>query len=330
MPALRRIAVVVLIGTLITACDPGDVNVSGMETRPDPDPPATGPVVAELTIDDTTFRLHDEDAGCVTVEIDHPRLQQTTHNRCFADEQVLAATSACGWFEDTPEEVVECDVQLPRVFYGRVTSPQIGHVCVGHTVDDLGDNGGPLRLESARFLSIDHGFILEPALDDFTAGFLFTSEGLIWGQPPLDAPAAPIYQGCIDLAPWGDTPGAEYWVDLTIDFMNGDADTYLVLDAGLGPMGIPTTEDGRWDLSVPSASTGLEIAVERPLGEATARVEVPWPESFQRLLEAGEPCAQPNGLRLIVGPGALEGSVDAFEMQVMSFGCQPPTDGGNG
>ena len=176
--------------------------------------PANGPVVAEVAIGETHFQLHDEVDGCVSVEIFHRGLQQTVQTACLGGQQVLSITDSCGWLEDSGGELTGvCDVQLPAVLFGQVIEPAIGHVCIGTIRNVVGASG----VTGARFVNVDASdFILEPAIEgEGPYPHLFTVDGLRYGDPPLDAPSAPIYELCEEQAPWLQS-GLEYSVDVMI------------------------------------------------------------------------------------------------------------------
>lgn len=316
----------VLAGALLASCsrEPPDTTLSRDDRRPEPSSPATGLVVATLTIGQTGFSLHDEGEGCLAVAVDHPGLQRTVERHCFAGEWVLEATSACGWLSD-PENPSPggCDVDLPRAFYGRVTDPGIGYVCVG----TFGDLGGDSTVVSARFVPFDTGgFILDPAGTDESAhAHLFSRGGYRYGQPPLDAPSGAIYHFCEARAPWG-LPEAAYGVNLHIELAESlRADTItLSLQSGLGwnrVSGSAAEPDGAVDFSLlaPEASEGLYLRLESDDALALEAL-LPWPTELVALLDAGG-TRTGISLRLTVATGALDGDAGAVVLSCVTATC---------
>ncbi|MCP4305432.1 MAG: hypothetical protein GY788_11255, partial [bacterium] len=182
---MKCTSLLVLAGALVLgACTGGGINESSGPQRPDPSEPASGPVVAVIEVSGTSFELHDEGEGCVAVDVVHPGLQMTVERRCFEGQQVVSVTSTCGWLA-TPvtAEQSGCDLELPVAFYGRVTDPNIGYVCIG-TIEDSGGSSG---VTAARFVNpVGDGFILEAAQpDESPYAHLFSTGGSRYGDPPL-------------------------------------------------------------------------------------------------------------------------------------------------
>jgi hypothetical protein len=251
-------------------------------------------VVAELSIDASVFRLHDEGEGCVAVTIDHPGLQSTVHRICLAGEQVLTVTDSCGWLVDGPSsETGACDVMLPEALYGRVAEPEIGYVCIGQS----DGSGGAESVTGARFVSFDgDGFILDPAAHgEMPYAHLYTREGIVYGEPPLDAPSGPIYELCAAQAPWGE-PGLEYTILLRImlaeELQTGDV--LFLFDAGTGQMGVTGTASDTGMVAHPvrvaAGGPGLLLVLERAGTELFSQ-ETPWPEEIAAILTSGTACA---------------------------------------
>ncbi len=260
---------------------------------PPPSEPADGPVVAELAIDGTTFRLHDERDGCVAVAVDHPGLQATVHRSCFEGQQVLGMTDACGWLiEGGRGATGACDVKLPEALYGRVTAPEIGYVCVGET----DGTGGAESVTGARFISFDtEGFVLEPAAPgESPDAHLYTHDGIVYGEPPLDAPSGPIYELCERRAPWGEK-GLEYEVLLEINIAEElRTDEVLILfDAGTGQMGVTGTASANGSTTlavrVGQGDQSLRLTLQRD-SEFLFAADYPWPVEVAAVLNSGEPC----------------------------------------
>ena len=179
---------------------------SESDGRPAPDEPPAGALLDEMAVEETGFRLYQEGEGCLAVQAVQEGLQTTVFRRCaHGDPAVVDQTGACGWFEDASRhgagDDFECDVRLPRVWYGRIAEP-VAYVCVARMGEPRPD-GEPV-VEGVRFLSpTADGLILEPAQQgEGWAAFLFYASGSRYGDPPLDRPAEPIYQECERLAPW--------------------------------------------------------------------------------------------------------------------------------
>lgn len=317
-----RAALVLVLGALIVSCsqDPGDFPFSRDDRRPEPSDPAEGPIVTTLTIGQTDFALHDEGDGCLAVTVDHPGLQPTVERHCFFEECVLVATSACGWLAAPGDPSPGgCDVDLPRAFYGRVTDPGIGYVCVG-TFSDL---GGDSTVVSARFVPFDdEGFILDAAGErESDKPHLFNRGGVSYGEPTQD-----VHGFCEDHAPWGLAETAQ-WVNLRIEFdesLRRDS-IILALQAGLGwnRLGGGAAEPtGAVDFGfpVPQSSKGLDLRLES--GDAVAiETSLPWPPRLLAVLDEGGTCRGIT-LRLIVAAEALDGDSGAVTLTWLMGTCE--------
>ncbi len=288
--------------------------------RPEPSEPATGPIVAEMTVEDADFALYDEGAGCVAVEIAYPGLQPTVERHCFRGEEVLSRTEPCGWLDPQDETAREfdCDVELPVVLYGRVTTPHIGFVCIG-TIEATADPG--TGVTGARFVEMtDAGFILEAAgPGESPAAHLFTRGGLRYGEPPLDAPSDPIYRMCEAEAPWGTTEvgyGIEVWITIDESLQTDEIGFGVA-----GGMGGEATGGGAWAdqpgpqmfyLDVPSSGRDLSVWVETTVeGDPLLEADLPWPPEFLQVL-AGEMECRVSRIAVHIAAGARSGDADAI------------------
>lgn len=317
--------VVVVVALAVAACGGGNLNESFGPQRPEPSEPASGPVVAAIDVSDTGFELHDEGEGCVAVEVVHPGLQTTVEQGCFEGQQVLSATSSCGWLTDpATDQQSGCDVELPIVFYGRVTDPNIGYVCVG----TIGDSGGSAGVKSARFVDVDSdGFILDAAgPDEAPYAHLFTVGGLRYGDPPLDAPSDPIYRLCEGQAPWRET-ALGYGVDLEVTYAESlrTDDVTVYFNSGLDLIGVSGgsftgDESVTVPVRVPDSSAVLGVTVETEVGPILGW-DYRWPDELLAILQSGVPC---NGLTVIqvsVGSEVLDGSDTAIELKLLRSDC---------
>jgi len=326
MAVHRSVVAGCMLLLVVGACS-GEIVDTTSIPRGAPAEPATGPIVDTLIIGDTSFTVHDEGGGCLAVGIDLPGLQSTVSRHCFSGEQVLAATTACGWLVEaaTGPGNGGCDVTLPVAFYGQVRATGVGYVCVG----TIREPYGAKEVVSARFVPFDAaGFILTAAgADESAAAYLFTSGGLRYGQPPADAPADPTYRLCEEQAPWG-VSDREVSVRITIEVgatLQSENVTFL-LDAGTGPVALSggSVDDGfiaGFPLRVAASSTGLAITVD-PHGGDVAEFLRPWPESFQAALSAGVDPLDPSTsieLRLVIDDGALAGEAQAVDLFVPGY-----------
>jgi len=310
--ARRRIVNTLVMGLLVGACSTGHTDSTVAPIRPEPAVAATGPVVRSLIIGETSFALHDEDDGCLAVEITQPGLQPTVERHCFEGDNVLTLSSECGWLvRPALATTTGCDLILPQVLYGQVRSPDIGYVCLGTLRPPYGEEG----VVSARLVSPDEaGFILDSAgPDESSVAHLFTPGGLRYGFPPLDAPSNPIYTFCEDQAPWGTT---EYHVPTRVFVALGDSlrtdDVIIIVDSGTGPMGLSgsaASGGGAVDLpmEVGVSSPGLSITIEQT-GRAPIEFFRPWPEAVRAILDSGLPCRLSMEVRLTLADSALTGS----------------------
>jgi hypothetical protein len=328
VPLLRPAAILCLSAALTAACtgEPPDRTLSRDERRPPPSAPALGPQVATLTIEGTGFALHDEGDDCLAVTVTHPGLQATVERQCFAGEQVLEATSGCGWLADPQTGSTDgwCDVDLPRALYGRVTDLGVGYVCVG----TFGDAGGDSGVVSARFVPFDEeGYILDPAgWGESPPAHLFNNGGLRYGMPPLDAPSGAIYGFCEARAPWG-SPEPATIVNLRIELaevLRTDA-VILVLDGGLGRYGLSGLAGDETGaiaagLLVPQSSTGLTVRLTRA-DELVLDTLLPWPSGLLLAPPASEP-RRDICLRLIVDGEALDGQTSAVTLALAPGVCR--------
>jgi hypothetical protein len=287
---------------------------------PPPSEPSTGPLVRQVTVDDTDFRLRDEGDGCVALEISHPGLQTTVERRCFERELVLNSSTSCGWLErpETGNAGFNCHVSLPTVLYGRVTDPAVAYVCQA---------GG-------RFLAPDgDGFILEPArAGEGASAHLFTAEGLRYGTPPLSS-SSRIYERCETGAPWG-SPGIEYLIEVILnveeDLMRDDIT--VVMDAGLDRVGASGGTIRKEDtpayllLRVPSSSTHVMVSVligdDQIFPEEEISFDYDWPEAVSTVIHSGNPCTGSAAImRVEVGTSILQGDSEAVRMLAAEVVC---------
>lgn len=314
-----------IVALAVAACEGSKINESSGPQRPEPSESASGPVVALIDVADTGFELHDEGDGCIAVEVVHPGLQTTVERGCFEGQHVIAATQSCGWLTD-PEsgEQSGCDLELPVVFYGRVTDPNIGYVCVG----TIGDSGGSAGVRSARFVDVDSdGFILDAAgPNEGPHAHLFSAGGLRYGDPPLDAPSDPIYRLCEGQAPWSET-ALEYGVDLEVTYTESlrTDDVTVFFHSGLDLIGVSggsfTGEESvTVPVRVPDSSSALGVTVETEVGPILGW-DYPWPDELLAILRSGVPC---NGLTIIqvsVGSRVLDGADTAIELKFLGSEC---------
>lgn len=290
-------------------------------------------MVAETTIDATTFLLHDEGDGCVALEIRHPGMQSTVERRCFERDNVLDVSTTCGWLTQ-PEAAadialalsiaIDCDVDLPPVLFGRVTDPSIGYVCLGTLVEDA----EPPIVDTARFLDFDpSGYILEPAIGgEAAAAHLFTPDGLRYGTPPLDAPSAPIYEACERLAPWG-AAGSELAAELRIeagDELHRESISVFV-DTGLDHYGVSGDAFAREDRvdfpgRIAASSAGVIVRVEQDGAEVFA-ASYDWPAELAPILDSESPCLEPIVVTFTVANEVFDGDRDAVTVEMQPSDC---------
>ncbi len=322
----RLIPCLVIAALAIAACgETGHIDTTSPPQRPDPAEPATGPVVAAIEVAGTSFKLHDEGAGCVALEVAQPGLQATIERQCFQGPLVVSITSTCGWLTN-PDEIrrSDCDVELPEVLYGQVTDPNIGYVCIG-TIDDSGGSSG---VTAARLLEpIGPGFILEAARPGETPhAHLFTEGGLRYGHPPLDAPSDPIYRLCEGRAPWRES-SLEYGAELLVTFADSlqTNDVRLFFNSGLDRIGLngsafEEVDDVRIPIRVPESTSGLHIDVETEVGPILLW-EYPWPDDFVAILRSGVPCSGLTVIDVTVGSEVHEGSDRAIALGFTNSDC---------
>ena len=329
----RALVVLVLVLVAVACADGGDVSGDRGPERPPPSEPAAGPVVREITLGETQFVLHDEGRDCVALEILHPGLQSTVERRCYDQHNLLSQSNPCGWLVSPPEAseapvalsvTFECEVELPTVFYGRQVAANVAYLCLG-TMEGEDDSE---RVTGARFLeSDDSGYLLEPVgPGELTAAHAFTADGLRHGEPPLDAPSAPIYEACEELAPWGET-GIEYLLELIIvadDALRAPRLT-LLFDGGLGALGVageafegdePVDLPGR----LPASSEGVVVTVERE-GEPVFSETFAWPSALRSILKSGRGCNTLIPVRFALGATVLDGDRGGVAIDMEPSAC---------
>jgi hypothetical protein len=323
---MRLTRLCAIVALLVSSCTS---EVDSGPQRPEPSEPSTGAIVREVTVGDTDFLLHDEEAGCVAAEIVHPGLQSTVERRCFGGEQVLSSTRSCGWLDarDERAQQFDCDVELPVVFFGRVTAPGIGYVCVG-TIEDTADGGA--GVVAARFVDVSGGgFILEPAgVGESDAAHLFTVGGLRYGEPPLDAPSDPIYRLCEAEAPWGRTEiGSEIEVWITLDEALQTDDLVFGVAGGTGSQAVAggAFSDGAGPqpiyLVVPSQGSELTAWVETVVeGDRLLERSYPWPAQFLDVL-SGEVECEVARISVHFAERVRSGDADAVSVSWEGRGC---------
>ncbi|MCL1598924.1 MAG: hypothetical protein M3094_07055, partial [Actinomycetia bacterium] len=318
-------------GLLAAACAPigGDIGPQ----RTEPSDPASGPVIATAESGEATFVLHDEGEGCLAVDVQYPGLQRTVDRGCFDEWNTLRETPSCGWIEADPSAggdssdltLGDCDVQLPRVIYGRVTDPAIGFVCVGRF--DF-EGGGSTGVVGARLLERDaDGYIFEVADEgEMPPGHFLSRGGSRIGDPPLDAPSDPIYRFCEALA------GVEqieqvYGVDLLVGFdepLRTDEVT-VFFQAGLDQAGVNGSAfTGEEAMPIPMRVTpnvfDLEVQVETDTGPILT-THLDWPREFRDIVLSGVACLGLTQIGVHVGAGVLEGDDQAFDVTFIGSEC---------
>ena len=327
-----------VVGALmLSSCFTGYGSESMGPQRPEPDMPAEGPVIASVDVDGTSFVMHDESDGQVAVEIIHPGLQTTVERALLNDWNTLRETSTCGWLADPVEEAPgDCDVELPRVFYGRVTDPDVGYVCVG-AVEHFEQDPG-FGVTGARFLTRDEdGYILEAAQPgEGAAPHLLTVGGSRVGDPPLDAPSGPIYEAC-EAATGVEEFEAAVWVDLSVrldeSLRQGDRLVVMVL-GGLHRGGISAGAfEGDEAVPItfgvtPTAHRFTVAVVDENDSEPIVSTDLVWPDEIYELLAADERCTGLTMVELTLGAGVLDGDEDAIDVRFVgsecSIGGKPP------
>jgi len=317
---------IVAVALLIAACDPSIVDSTMGPTRPEPDLAATGPAVASVDIGSTTFVMHDEGDGWIALEVLHPGLQTTVEPAHLAE---LRESSTCGWLvEPENEDPTGCDIELPRVIYGRVTDPDIGYVCVG-SLDELQEDPG-FTITGTRFLERDEdGYILEAARPgEVAVPHFLTAGGTRIGDPPLDAPSDPIYRSCEAAA------GIEQAERVVQVVLLVEADPSIIdrneltimFAAGVARGGISTSafEGGEpvpFFVGVTPTAQRFETSlVDENHTEPIVSIELDWPDEIDALLEANEPCIGVTTIGVSFGPGVLAG--DGKDITVRFIGSE--------
>ncbi len=298
--------------------------------RPEPDSAAQGTVVASIEVEDTRFVMHDEGDGIVAVEVIYRGLQQTVARARFDQSNILTETDTCGWLiEPNPEAGdFECDVELPRVFFGRVTNPEIGHVCVG-TIENF---SGGFNVREARIIEFDdEGFMLSAARpDESSAPHLFTAAGSQYGEPPLDAPSAPIYEACEAVLGSGQSEH-KVWIDLWIsldDSIPRDDRLRLLVTAGLFDVGVSLgafegEESVPLTFSVTPTATRFSVEIyDEGKDELLMSTNLKWPDEIEELLAKPESCNGLTILELNVEAGVLDGE-DDLALRFGESECSP-------
>ena len=235
------------------------------------------------------------------------------------------ATAVNAAMDRAAPQVVECDEPLPPVFFGRVTSPDVGYVCMGA----IGSSEVDAGVEAARFLETSRaGVIFEPVGPNESprAAHLYGPRGNHYGDPPLDAPSGYIYDRCDLLAPWGDT-GVEYHTVLNIYFdttLRNDSVT-VWFDAGLGTAGISGAASdevpAEFDVVMPAASRGLVVGIHVNDAEALPATTFAWPAAVREILSRGVPCAGPISVDVTIAGSAVEGDPQAITIAFSSAEC---------
>lgn len=316
---------------LLASCDTTLLAESESPQKPEPSETANGPIVASIDVAKTTFEMHNEGDGLLAVEVVHPGLQTTVEGGYFGDWNVLRATETCGWLADPNEEnATGCDIELPRVLYGRVTNPDVGYVCVG-TIEESADGG---EVTGARILPSDkNGYIFEVAQPgEVPTAHMLTSGGSRLGDPPLDAPSDPIHKFCED-ATGIEEPEVALVVDLLVNLdeslRNDDLTIMLLSGLHRGGIDLSAREGGEpFQFIVEVTPSALRFAVElfdENYTQPIMSTELAWPEEIYELLASNEPCSGQTIVEVIVGPDVLEEAEDAVDVRYVGSEC--PRDG---
>lgn len=263
--------------------------------RPPAAQPATGPVVAALEVESTSFALHDEGDGCVALTIDRPGMRSMVARSCFSGESVLTKSDTCGWLiaPDEWDGVGDggCDVRLPAVVYGRIDAVPAEYVCIGTVRDPEGVTG-------ARFLETTAaGFILDAAhRHEAPAAHVFLENGVRYGDQPLDAPSEPIYQRCEQETPWGPPPVVhEVLLRVAVAERLRTSRRVVLFDSGTEPSGFvgSAVEGPEIDetITITNLNEGLRVEVRLHQSDELAfEPHFPWPAPVPAILQGDAQC----------------------------------------
>jgi hypothetical protein len=222
-----------------------------------------------------------------------------------------------------------CDVELPRVLYGRVTDPDIGYVCIGsleHFEDDP-----DFAVTGTRFLERDgDGYILEAARPgEVAAPHFLTAGGTRLGVPPLDAPSDPIYRSCEAAAGIEQVErvvGVVLLVEADASIVDRDA-LAIMFAAGVERSGISMSafeggESVPIFVGVTPTAQRLEVSlVDENYTEPIVSTELDWPDEIDALLEAKEPCIGMTTIGISIGPGVLAGDGSDIAVRFVGSEC---------
>ncbi len=317
---MRRLLALVI---LLSACGGGYIDtIDRGPTRPEPGAPPDGAPVRTITVEETTFTLYAED-NCVAVETVTPGLMTDVARYCPSQDYPVTATTSCAWSDaEVDAERFGCDAQIPTVLFGRVTSPNIGWVCIATRPPES-------LTTSVRFLDFgDDGYILtEQHENEVRDAHLFAPNGARFGTPPLDAPSIDIYEGCEAAAPWGDTTPMNYeaMITLTVDRSLANDDLTITIDAGLGEQWVSgNANDGDpIDLleMVGAGSSGIMIRILDPESNEILSHLYEWPDRIRAIVASGAACREPMKIQLTIGSAALVGDATAIGMSVDDNFC---------
>lgn len=311
---MRRLLMLALV---VTAC--GGAIDRGPE-RPEPPELPTGKIVRSVTIEEVKFELYAGD--CLSVAVTAPGMQPAVERFCPDGDWVTNATETCGWPTDQNDnDAHECGITLPRVIYGRVTTPDIGWVCVGQIPEE-----GPIT--SVRFLEVDNdGYILQPALPyESYHAHLYTPGGVQYGDPPLDAPSTTIYDLCALRAPWGAAgPARDVLLRVHLAQSLRRSGVTLFLDTGTGPIGmsgsaIESDEPAVFARTVPASSPALRVIIEIEENQIGYTNSHDWPTAVLDALESA--CDRPMEISVEIG-GAVEAGQTEVELALANDPCGP-------
>jgi hypothetical protein len=315
----------IVLVILLASCGGGYVDsTDGGPSRPDPPLPPDGTAVRSIELENTTYTLYAE-GDCVVVEMVTPGLMGNVERYCPGQDYPVTASDSCAWAESELEpDRRTCEAYLPTVLFGRVTSSDVGWVCIATRPS------GSLTT-NVRFLDFsDDGYILvEQRPDEEPAAHMFAHNGARFGTPPLDAPSIDIYRACEAAAPWGDDVANDYEAEvrLVLDSELARENLIITLDTGLGEGWVSGAagDHGVIDIlqRIGGGSDGIRIRVLDPEPTAVFSHRYEWPEQLQEIVDSDRSCGDPIQIEVAIGRAVLLGDPDAITVSVGSDPCDP-------
>lgn len=280
------------LALVAAACGSGSVVDGPGEPRPS-DPPPNGPAVAQLALPNARLVLHQEGDGCLVVSTTVDGYEELHRRECRWDENnyvrsidtcfISAPAVSSNGNESDATLPVGCVAELPEVIFG-ILPAQVAHLCLTTHSEDSND---PVE---ARFVSPGPDTPFIDLRGGASAEWPYTASGLRWGDEVIDTDVDLVELRCQMAAPWEAPSARAVSVSVQVEGPDGDDDTFVLVDLGLGATGVTLAnlDDGSVDLPLRAASDTRVARVGLGEEDSIVWADLPLPDGFD-LDAGGEP-----------------------------------------